>query len=151
MKGRKPTPAGIRKLRGNPDKRKHAPEAQPGGLAVCPEHLDDVARAEWVRASRELLACGLLTSVDMAVFAAYCAAYSEWVRSSLELAASTITIINRQGNVVRNPLVGIVNTARSDMVKFAAEFGMSASSRSRVAATGGGQDDALEVFLGKIA
>ena len=38
------------------------------------------------------------------------------------------------GNPGKNPLVGTANKAMSDMVRYAAEFGMTPSSRSRVRA-----------------
>ena len=44
------------------------------------------------------------------------------------------------GNAIQNPLVGTANKAASDVVRYAAEFGMTPSTRVRLAvdASGGG-------------
>jgi phage terminase small subunit len=36
------------------------------------------------------------------------------------------------GNIIQNPLVGIVNTAQRDMCKYASEMGITPASRSNV-------------------
>ena len=38
------------------------------------------------------------------------------------------------GNAIQNPLVGIANKAKADMVRYATKFGMTSSARSRVTA-----------------
>lgn len=38
------------------------------------------------------------------------------------------------GNAIRNPLVGTANKAAADMVRYAAEFGMTPSARTRIQA-----------------
>lgn len=40
----------------------------------------------------------------------------------------------KQGNLIQNPLIGVVNTARRDMQHLAAEFGLSPSARTQIAA-----------------
>jgi P27 family predicted phage terminase small subunit len=37
-----------------------------------------------------------------------------------------------KGNLIQNPLVGIANKAMADMVRYAAEFGMTPSARTRL-------------------
>lgn len=39
-----------------------------------------------------------------------------------------------QGNVIQNPLIGIANKAKRDMMAYAEQFGMIPSARSRVSA-----------------
>ena len=46
---------------------------------------------------------------------------------------SGLMIKTTNGNAVQNPLVGTANKAMGDMVRYAAEFGMTPSARSRVA------------------
>jgi phage terminase small subunit len=38
------------------------------------------------------------------------------------------------GNAIQNPLIGTANKAASDMVRYAAEFGMTPSARARISA-----------------
>ena len=44
-----------------------------------------------------------------------------------------LTIKTTNGNAIQNPLVGMANRAMADMVRYATEFGMTPSSRSRIA------------------
>ena len=48
---------------------------------------------------------------------------------------AALMIKTTSGNAIQNPLVGIANKAKADMVRYAAEFGMTPSARSRVTAT----------------
>jgi P27 family predicted phage terminase small subunit len=43
-----------------------------------------------------------------------------------------LMVRSAKGNAVPNPLVWVANAAMRDMVKYAAEFGMTPSSRSRI-------------------
>ncbi len=40
------------------------------------------------------------------------------------------------GNAIQNPLVGTANKAMSDMIRYATEFGMTPSARTRIRAVG---------------
>ena len=90
-----------------------------------------------------LYAAGLMTELDRAALAAYCAAYGRWAqaeRAINRMAAkdelnAALMIKTVSGNAIQNPLVGIANKAKADMVRYAAEFGMTPSARSRVTAT----------------
>ena len=58
--GPPPTPTNLKLLRGNPGKRKlntNEPDPAPA-IPPCPGHLDKVAKKEWRRISKELLALG---------------------------------------------------------------------------------------------
>lgn len=43
-------------------------------------------------------------------------------------------IRTKQGNLIQNPMVGVANTARREMQRLAAEFGLSPSSRTQIEA-----------------
>jgi P27 family predicted phage terminase small subunit len=43
-----------------------------------------------------------------------------------------LMIRTTNGNAVQNPLIGVANKAMADMVRYAAEFGMTPSARSRI-------------------
>lgn len=76
MKGRKPIPAMIRLLRGNPGKRPipNEPKFAPG--ARCPAWLDKHARRVWDRCASELESRGMLAAVYGEILADYCLAHS---------------------------------------------------------------------------
>jgi P27 family predicted phage terminase small subunit len=144
MPGPRPTPTYLKLLRGNPGKRKlnkNEPRpAIPPAPPPCPEFLDGYAREEWERVSGELFNLRLLTTVDTAVFAVYCNAYSRWRTATERLAAMAardelthgLLIKTKAGDAVANPLVYIVGHAARDMVRYAGEFGMTPAARSRI-------------------
>ena len=74
MAGRKPKPTALKKLEGNPGKRKlNTKEPMPGkGMPDCPKWLLPEAKKEWERLCVKLSEIGVLTEIDMAAFAAYC-------------------------------------------------------------------------------
>ncbi len=117
----------------------HEPEpevAQPD----APEHLTDAAREEWDRVVVELMTLGILTHLDRGALAAYCQAYGRWSAAENALARMAgrdavtdgLIVKTKSGNLIQNPLVGAANKAMADMVRYAAEFGMTPSARTRV-------------------
>jgi P27 family predicted phage terminase small subunit len=81
-----------------------------------------------------------MTEIDRAALAAYCQAYGRWAQAERALARmaekdalnSGLIIRTKNDNAIQNPLVGIANTAKRAVVKYAAEFGMTPSARTRV-------------------
>ena len=71
MAGRKPKPAAVKKLEGNPGKRKlNTKEPNPGkGMPDCPAWLLPEAKTEWIRLSEKLNQMGVLTEIDRSAFA----------------------------------------------------------------------------------
>jgi P27 family predicted phage terminase small subunit len=160
MSGPPPVPTNLRILRGNPSKRPIRPEPQPPRTAEPPEppsFLTGVAADEWWRAAPTLHRLGLLTVLDVAAFAAYCQAYKRWRTAEEALAKMAekdpvtggMLIKGSLGDARVNPLARVAANAASDMVSFAAQFGMTAAARARIAAgpfgqpPGGGKFDGL--------
>jgi P27 family predicted phage terminase small subunit len=139
-------------LTGNPGKRKlNQNEPKPMGIPRCPSHLDKLAKAEWVRISKELIAVGLLTSMDRAALAAYCAAWSRWVAAEANIAKyGTVIKSPKSGYPIQNPYVGVANTAVDQMRKFLVEFGMTPASRSRLNVDTTPPADSFEAFMAGI-
>jgi P27 family predicted phage terminase small subunit len=89
-----------------------------------------------------LFKVGLMTDADRAALAAYCQAYGRWAQAERALARmaekdelnKALMVKTTSGNAINNPLVGIANKSMADMVRYAAEFGMTPSARSRVEA-----------------
>ena len=141
-RGRKPTPTHLKLVRGNPGKRaiNHAEPKPEVVLPSPPAELSEDALAEWNRVAGELHHLGILTAIDRAVLAAYAQAYGRWVqaeRAAAKMAEKDqmtggLMIRTTNGNAVQNPLIGVANKAMADMVRYAAEFGMTPSARSRI-------------------
>ncbi len=106
-----------------------------------PDHLTDAARGEWDRIVVDLMALGILTHLDRGALAAYCQAYGRWSAAETALARMAardavtdgLIVKTKSGNLIQNPLVGAANKAMADMVRYAAEFGLTPSARTRVA------------------
>ena len=150
MPGRRPKPTALKELQGNPGKRAiNRNEPKPTGVPRCPSHLDSEAKKEWARISKELVAIGLLTSVDRAALAAYCSSYSRWAAAEEQIQKfGTVIKSPKSGYPVQNPYVGVANTALDHMRKFGVEFGMTPASRTRLQVEPqSGQTDPFEAFM----
>lgn len=142
MPGRKPKPTKLKILEGNPGKQK-LPKGEPMPDAKMPEapgHLDGYGREEWDRIAHGLYTLGILSEIDQAALAAYCDSYSQWRTATEELnklkkenPLKALLLKTISGNWIQNPLVGEANKAKSDMVRYATEFGMTPSARARLA------------------
>ncbi|WP_297767773.1 phage terminase small subunit P27 family [uncultured Roseovarius sp.] len=151
MRGRKPKPTKLKLLSGTARKHRlneHEPTpdlAQPDP----PEHLTGAARLEWERVIEEIVQLGIMSNLDRAPLAAYCQAYGRWVAAEAALARMAekdgvtegLIVRTKAGNVIHNPLVGAANKAMADMVRYAAEFGFTPSSRSQVSAVEAPDED----------
>ncbi len=88
----------------------------------------------------ELATLGILTHLDRGALAAYCQAYGRWQAAETVLARMAekdavtegLIIRTKSGNIIQNPIVGVANKAMADMVRYAAEFGLTPSARTRV-------------------
>ncbi|KAB2882704.1 MAG: phage terminase small subunit P27 family [Albidovulum sp.] len=135
MRGRKPNPAALRRLNGNPGKRGYNPAepVPPQGLPDCPPHLSELARAEWHRIAATLHDMGVLTLVDRAVLAAYCQAWGRWVEAGEKLKETPVMLKTPSGYVQQSPWLSVANKQMELMGRYMAELGITPASRSRVA------------------
>jgi len=146
MAGRKKEPTALKKLKNNPGRRplpKNEPEPKIR-IPSAPAHLSPYAKTEWKRISRELYNLGLLSGVDRSALGAYCQCYSRWRTAEEHLNKDAkdkgaigggLIIKTTNENLIQSPLVGIANKAMADMIKYAAEFGMTPSARTRIEAS----------------
>jgi P27 family predicted phage terminase small subunit len=112
-----------------------------------PSWLDDVARAEWDRVVPELERLGLLTVLDGAALASYCAAYSAMVKAFEGLAASGVVNLGRVGDT-ESPYLRAAKTAFAMVRAGIQSFGLSPSDRCRLVAPGEADaEDPMESLL----
>jgi P27 family predicted phage terminase small subunit len=160
-RGQRPMPTALKLLRGNPGKQRlPANEPQPEqGIEVPdpPPFITGYAADEWWTVATQLHRLGLLTKVDCAPLAAYCYAYGQWRMAAESLArmAANDPIMNGQiiktkyGDAAVNPLLSIARKHAGDMVRFAAEFGLTPAARTHISAGNG--DNSQSKFAGLIA
>lgn len=105
MAGRKPKPTALKKLHGNPGKRK-LNENEPKftgrpDLKSIP-WLSTSAKTEWRRVMREMGDLDYIKSTDQVALASYCTWYAKW--RELEI------ILQKEGQVVKEPQYGQTKT-----------------------------------------
>ena len=141
-RGPKPRPTFLKVIAGTARRcrlPKHEPKPELAIPPVPPELCDD-AKCEWRRVAPDLYRAGLMTNLDRAALAGYCAAWGRMVRAERLLrklgdgGADGLLTKTAKLNVIQNPLVGIANKAARDMMAFAEQFGMTPSARARISA-----------------
>ena len=157
MPGPPPKPTALKRIQGNPGKRKlNGNEPEFTGTPACPAWLNAGAKTEWNRILTNLEALNMLRSVDSSALAAYCQSYSRWSAAEqiLDDEGQTVKepVVNKAGKVVgqkirRHPAVGIAKDALASMLRASALFGFDPSSRSRIHLTEPPQIDPFAQFM----
>jgi P27 family predicted phage terminase small subunit len=133
-RGPAPKPRALKKLQGNPGRRK-LNDAEPtpdAALPACPAWLNTEAKREWKRVAATLHVAGLLTSVDMAVLAGYCQSYARWRKAELQVERQDQVVVSDKGGSYLNPWLIAAQIALKDMSKLASQLGMTPSARTTI-------------------
>lgn len=149
MAGRRPKPTALKKLAGNPGKRplNNAEPKYPPVSSHAPRFLDAEGRRMWRKMLNELSAARVLTRVDEAMLAVFCQTWATYVSAVKRLREEGDIIVTEKGSVYKHPLVMIRDTAADQLRKFAVEFGLTPSSRSRIKVGAVDEVDELERAL----
>ena len=134
--GRKAKPTALKILEGNPGRRRlNEREPKPDKKAPpCPKWLEDEAKKEWKRLAKALERMGVLSELDMAVFAAYCQAYGRWKQAEDKITDGNLVFLTPSGYPQQNPYLSIAQQNMRLMHRFASEFGLTPAARSRIIA-----------------
>lgn len=150
--GRPRKPTALKVLHGdfekNPSRRPKA-EPQPD-LAVpkCPSHLSVLARHEWKRIVSELGDLKVLSLAERASLELYCRAYGEWREATKTVEAEGRYYADEKG-WKEHPAGKAMRQWAGICHKLLCEFGMTPSSRSRIAITDASETDSKETrYLG---
>ena len=137
---KKPTELEI--LHGSPGHRKTDGKLKYEKSEECPKpplFLDAIAKKEWKRLAPVVFKAGMLTKADIAIFAAYCASYSQWVTAEKKIQARkpdkdtpVLTFTTDKGYEQQIPEIGIANAAKKQMLTLAREFGLTPSARANM-------------------
>ena len=148
--GRKPKPTAIKELEGNPGKRAlNKNEPRPEKKAPrCPTWLEAEAKKEWKRLAKQMELLGILTEMDMTAFAGYCQSYARWKEAEEFISKHGTIVKTPSGYWQQVPQVSIAQTNLKLMLRFSEEFGLTPSSRSRIAVAEVTEaDDPMELLL----
>jgi P27 family predicted phage terminase small subunit len=150
MRGRKKLPTNVKILRGTFRPHRASPsEPRPLVQVPRPPRLileDEEARKEWKRMSRELKALGLVTLIDRAALSAYCVLWSRWIDAEAKVREKGSVVRGSEGPVM-NPYLRVASRALDGLKAMLLEFGMTPSSRTRVAANPVAGDDDDDRFF----
>ena len=140
MKGRKKIPDEVKSLRGTDQPCRVAGQAPASGttvVALPKTGLKGTAKKVFAVVATELINKNLLDVVGVDLVVAYCremGLYHDMMRD-IEREGVTVDVITKNGVVTQiNPKRKVAEGALSAAKNLAAEFGMTPSSRSRVAA-----------------
>lgn len=152
-RGPAPKPTALRVLQGNPGKiplNPHEPTPKKAASDLKPPSwLRDDALQAWKRLLPQLTAVGLLTEVDVDVFAAYCATYARWraaedflAEHGLMFEVRDFTGIDKKNQAAKlsapvkyfqqYPQVSVAHKSLLMLCKLGAELGLTPASRSRI-------------------
>jgi len=134
MKGRKAIPTKIYDLTGGTLRTHKKPRSDqepkpPEKMPDCPAHLNEAARTEWDRCGDVLQSVGLMTELDMAVFAGYCDAFSQWGEATIQIQKTGMVYKKIDGTPGLNPYLRVAKEAYDRMMRAAVLLGLSPSSR----------------------
>ena len=149
-KGRRPTPASVKKLAGNPGKRKIRTDLPaPVGSPPMPKRLlvEPLAVEKWNEFVPLLLELGTLTLADGEALATLCEVYAASQACLLELRATGPVMRTDLGGVKPNPAGPLYRGLVSLQASLMGEFGLTPTSRTRLGAKQEKPTDEVEDFF----
>jgi P27 family predicted phage terminase small subunit len=142
-------PNKLKLVEGNPGKRpiKKQPKLEIKNLK-CPIWLNKEAKKEWKRVFTLLEKLGLISDIDMTIFAMYCQNYARWKQAETELNEENLKVMGRTGYIV-NPLVKISQTYQTRLKISIEKLGLSPSDRANldIAMNDDNEDDGILKYL----
>lgn len=140
-KGRKRKPVELHKRDGTHRKDRHLqPEEQVQVIQLTtvpppPDYFNAFAIQVYHTTAQELIAKGLLATIDTSLFHAYCQEMGFYIESQeLLKTADKVITIKKTGYQMPNPLIALSNKALKNAKDIAVLFGITPSARSSVTA-----------------
>ena len=140
-RGRKPKPAEIHVLRGNPSKlpaNRTAPPKSEKDIGEPPAHLNPQQKRDW-RLIVKNAPPGVLTSTDRAALLTWVVAYDTHREAMKGIEKEGLITLGSQGTYIKHPYVAIQDKQAEIMLRASSELGFTPSSRSRVHAANNNQ------------
>jgi P27 family predicted phage terminase small subunit len=131
MRTRKPIPVALHKLHGKPGRRpiEVCETAGVGDIWAPPTWFDDQQREQW-HYSSEHAPPGLLTGTDREILVVWVVAAVEHARACQRVRELGQVVSTREGGVMQNPYLGVMNRQAHIMLRAASELGFSPAARA---------------------
>ena len=115
-------------------RRPHEPRL-PIELLEPPADISRAGRQYWAELAQQLFDAGLSTRLDAPAMARICDCRAEIAAAQAAIDDEGMVVTSKAGAPYQHPAVGILHTARRQLLRLEQEFGMSPSSRTRVEAS----------------
>lgn len=131
--GRHRIPTSIKIANGNPGKRPLPIEPQyPPLSSICPPELQGEARAEWDRVVPELLAQGVVTTMDYQVVFQLCYGWGKIRELQTIIDRDGIMITNKNGDMQRHPADLSLSNALKNQAMLWGRLGLSPVDKTKI-------------------
>ena len=160
LRGPKPKPSAIKRLQGNPGKRKIKDDPKALVLSEVPDppklfevienkKLKEWMTDEWYRLAGALVEMGALTILDLHALAMYCFDYARYLESANNLSKTGSIIKTKNQNWIYSPIFSQTNVLEDKLKSLGSLFGLNPSERGRlnVPEKEKGQEEEIENFL----
>jgi P27 family predicted phage terminase small subunit len=132
--GRKPLPARLHRLHGNPHGHRlpeegDEPRAPSTICSTPPPWFDRDQRAVW-RHAVDHAPFGILAEIDRSTLAVWCVASVEHRRAALQIRQAGQVVEARDKRMIPNPHFRVLNACASLMIRAGSELGFSPASRA---------------------
>jgi P27 family predicted phage terminase small subunit len=150
MAGRKPKPTALKRLAGNPGKRKLNPE-EPQARIVRPRvpygQLSKDGQRAWHKLVPMLADLGVLTETDELALEMMCTHFELAMQAKRQVQKEGLTTCGSTGSLVVHPAQRVWASEARAFRMWAEQFGLTPSARSRVQAVTPEEPDELEQLL----
>ena len=147
--GRRPKPTALKILDGTERGPRKREPSLPAGMPPMPKRLkvDKIAVACWKELSEILTKMGVLTMGDGEALATLCEVHSAEQACLLQLRAGGAVMHTDLGGVKPNPAGPLYRSLVAQKASLLSEFGLTPSSRTKLATKAEVQKDELEEFF----
>lgn len=147
--GRRPKPTALKLLDGTQRGPAKQEPSLPAGVPPMPERLkvDQIAVDKWQELAGILTSMGVLTLGDGEALATLCEVHSAEQACLLQLRAGGAVMHTDLGGVKPNPAGPLYRSLVSQKAALLSEFGLTPSSRTKLATKAEVQKDELEEFF----
>ena len=116
---------------GKPGRKRTGRGINAVGFPARPTDLDPIALATWRRYEKQFTEMGI-GNVDAEALRGFCTSYSLWRRMEKILNREGYTYANAQGMMYRRPEVDILLRAKTSMLSYARDLGLTPFGRTRI-------------------
>lgn len=140
-RGPQPKPTAIKRLTGNPSRRRIAPDEpkpRPGLAVPALVAATQAAAEEWKRAV-EAMPPGFFTAADAPVLTVYCLAWVMFQKAINQVALDGMTSKGSMDQTIAHPMLSVARQQSEIILRASGQLGMSPAARVRL--TDGGLAD----------